>query len=133
MALQYQSNKSLNFLVFHTSSGISSRMAALLILIFVSTTLSSFWVNSANLMPNWLLMVFMIGLSVSLGDFPNKFLKCSFYMCICSYWLAAFSLGLEVLFLYSLHLLSAKQFYRISNFIDLALNVFYLLFLVCIN
>ena len=44
-------------------------------------------------------LIFVIGLSVSLGDFPNRSLKCSFYMCIRSFWLAAFSLALGVFFL----------------------------------
>ena len=40
-ALQYQNRKSSNFLIFHTSRGISSRLAAFLFLIFVSTSSSS--------------------------------------------------------------------------------------------
>ena len=50
-------------------------------------------------MSSWLLIIFLLGLSVTLGYFPSKFLKCSFHTCICSSWLAAFSLAMEVLFL----------------------------------
>ena len=46
----------------------------------------------------WLSIIFVIGLSVTLGDFPSCFLKSSFHICIHSSWLAAFSLTLEVLF-----------------------------------
>ena len=97
MALQYQSCRSSNFLVFRTSSGISSNSAAFLFLLFVCTMLSSPLVNCLGLMSCWLLI--FISLSVTLGNFPNRFLKCSFHMCILSFWLAAFSLVLEVLFL----------------------------------
>ena len=37
--------------------------------------------------------------SVILGEFPSKFLKYSFHFCILSFWLAAFSFVLNVLFL----------------------------------
>ena len=43
--------------------------------------------------------MFVIGLSLTLGDFPKRFLKCSFHMCIRSSWLAVFSLVLEMHFL----------------------------------
>ena len=92
--LQYQSSMLSNSLIFHTSSGISSRLAAFLFLIFVFT-MSSSCINC----PSWLLIIFMIGLSVTLGYFPSKFLKCSFHKCLHSFWLAAFSFALEVLFL----------------------------------
>ena len=39
------------------------------------------------------------GLSVTLGGFPSKFLKCSFYMCVRSSGLASFCLVLGLLFL----------------------------------
>ena len=94
-ALQYRSSSSSNFLVYHTSSDISLRPVAFLFLILFSTTLSS-WVNSPNFMSCWLLIIFVIGLFVTL-DFPNIYLKCSFHRCIRS-WLVAFSLALEVLF-----------------------------------
>ena len=95
--LQYRSCRTSNFLVFHTSGGISSRPAAFLFLIFVSTTSNSSWVNCPCLMSS-LLIIFVIVLSVTLGNFPSRFLKCSFHMCICSR-LAAFSFALEVLVL----------------------------------
>ena len=41
----------------------------------------------------------MKSLSVTLGDFPTRFLKCSFHMFIRSSWLIAVSLALEVFFL----------------------------------
>ena len=64
-----------------TSRGISSRSAAFLFLIFVSTTSSSSWVNCPSLMSTWLWMIFVIGSSVTLGDFSSRFLKCSFHIC----------------------------------------------------
>ena len=97
-ALHYQSNRSSNFLVFHTSGGFSSRPAAFLFLVFVNTTSSYPWVNCLSLIFSWL-FIFMIGLSATLGDFLSRFLKCSFHMCIRSSWLAVFSSTLEVFFL----------------------------------
>ena len=41
----------------------------------------------------------MIGLLVTLGNFPSRYLKCSFHFCIRSSWLVAFSSALEMLFL----------------------------------
>ena len=97
--LQYLSSIWSNSLVFHTSEGISSSPAAFLFLIFVSTMLSSSSANCPSLMFNGLLMIFMIGSSVTIGDFPSRFLKCSFHKCIHSSWVAAFSFALAVLFL----------------------------------
>ena len=88
-----------NFLVFHTSGGISSKPAAFIFLIFLSTISSSSCVNCPSLMSSGLLIIFVIGLFVTLGDFPSRFPKCFFHSCICSSWLAAFSLALAVLFL----------------------------------
>ena len=88
-----------NFFVFHTSGGISLRLAAFLFLIFVSITLSLSCVNCPSLMSSWLLIIFMIGSSVTLVDFPSRFLKCWFHKCFCFSWLATFSLALTVLFL----------------------------------
>ena len=88
IVLQYQSRKSSNFLVFHTSGGISLILAAFLFLIFVSIMFSS------SLISNWLLIIF-----VTFGEFSNRFLKCSFHIYICSSWLAAFDFALEVLFI----------------------------------
>ena len=47
----------------------------------------------------WLLIISVIYSSVTYGDFPIRFLKCSFHKCIRSSWRAAFSLALPVLFL----------------------------------
>ena len=87
-----------NFLVFHISGGIFSRPATFQLLIFLSTMLSSSSVNWPSFMSSWLLIIFMIGLSVTLGEFPSRFLKCSFHFCILSSWLATFGFTLEMLF-----------------------------------
>ena len=97
-ALQNRSSKSSNFFVIHTSRGTLSRLAAFLLLIFVSTTLSSSSVNYTSWMSSWLFIIFGIGLSVTLWEFPSRFLKYYFPIYICS-WLAIFSFTLEVLFL----------------------------------
>ena len=88
-----------NFLVFNISRGISSRPSAFLFLIFLRTTSSSSCVNCPSLMSSWLLMIFVICSSVTLGDFPSRFLKCCFHRYIHSSWLAVFSLALVLLFL----------------------------------
>ena len=84
---------------FHTSDGISSRPAAFLFYIFVRTTLNSSCINSHSLISHWLLIIFEIGLSVTLVDLPSRFLKCSFHVCICSSWMVTFTLAHEVFFL----------------------------------
>ena len=62
--LQYQSSRLSNFLVFHTYGGVSSRPTAFLLFnFFVSTTLSSSWVNWPTLM--------------SIYNFRNRFI-CNF-------------------------------------------------------
>ena len=98
-ALQCRSSMSLNCLLFHTSGGISSSLAAFLFLIFLSTELSSTWVDSPSLMSNCLLIILVIGSWVSFGGFPSKFLKWCFHRCIRSCWLVAFSLALAVFFI----------------------------------
>ena len=90
---------SLNFLVFHTSWGISSSPAAFLFLIFLSTELSSTWVNSPSLMSNCFIIILVIGSWVTSWEFLSKFSKCCFHRCIWSCWLVAVSLALAVLFL----------------------------------
>ena len=50
-----------NFLVFHTSEGISSNPAAFLFSIFLSTESSSSRVNGPSLMSNCLLIILVIG------------------------------------------------------------------------
>ena len=85
---------------------------------------------------SWLLMIFMISLSVTLGEFPSRFLKCSFHICICFSWLVAFSSQGALPFAHFIYCLPCYSrfsiFYQVSNVIDLTLNVFYLFFLVCI-
>ena len=88
-----------NCLVFHTSGGISSSPAALLFLIFLSTELSSSWVNGPSLMSNCLLIILVIGSCVTFGGFPSRFWKCCFHSFIRFCWFVAFSLALAVLFL----------------------------------
>ena len=84
-------SKSSDFLVFQNFVGILLRPAAFLFLIFLS--------NLLVLVFSWLLIIFMIGLFVTLREFLRRYLKCSFHICICFSWLAAFSSALEVLFL----------------------------------
>ena len=115
--MQPQSSRSLNFLVFHTFGGILSGSAAFLFLIFVSTMSSSSWVNCPSLMFIWILIIFMIGLFVTLGNFPNRFLKFSFRMCIPSSWLPAFSLALKV-YIYNLLLVLWEKckYFKMNRF-----------------
>ena len=87
-----------NYLVFHTSMGISSSPAAFLFLIFLSTESSSPCVNCPSFMSNCLLIILVIGLFVTFRGFLSKFSKCYFHNCIHS-WLVAFSLAFTVLFL----------------------------------
>ena len=98
-ALQKESSMLLNSHIFHTSGGISSSLAAFLFLIFLRTESSSSCVNCPSLMSCWLLIIFVIGSSVTFGGFPSKFSKCYFHRCVRSSWLAAFILALAVLFL----------------------------------
>ena len=88
-----------NFLVFHTSGGILLRPVDFQLLIFFSTTLSSSSITCPSLMSSWWLIIFVIGLSVILEEFPRKYLKCSSLFYSLSSRLAAFSLAFEVLFL----------------------------------
>ena len=99
MALQFRSSMSSDSLVFHTSGGISSSLAAFLFLIFLCTKLSYSCINWPSLMSNCLLIIFVIGSWVIFRGFPSKFSKCCFHRCIRSSWLVAFSLAFAVLFL----------------------------------
>ena len=65
---------------------------------FCSYTLTSSWVNCHCLM-FWWFLIFEIDLFVTTWNFPSRFLKSSFHICIHSSWLAAFSLALEMLLL----------------------------------
>ena len=98
-ALQCRSSMSSNCLVFHTSGGISSSLAAFLFLIFLRTESSSSCVNCPSLMSNCLLIILVIGSCVIFGGFPSKFSKCCFHSFILSCWFAAFSFALAVFFL----------------------------------
>ena len=80
--------------------GILLRLAALLLLIFFSTILSSSSVNCPSLKSSWQLIIFIRGLSVMFGEFPSRYLECSFHIHILSSWLVAFSFALEVCFLW---------------------------------
>ena len=83
--------------VYHqiSMSSILQRVFCCGLQFFFNTALCSSSVNY----PCWLLIIFVIGISVISGGFPNRFLKCSFHFCILSFWLAAFSFVLKVLFL----------------------------------
>ena len=98
-ALQYRSSMTSHFLVFHISEGISLSFAAFLFLIFLSTMSSSSCISCPSLMSSWLLIIFVIGSSVTFGGFPSKISKCCFLRCIRFSRRAAFSLALTVLFL----------------------------------
>ena len=88
-----------NYLVFHTSGGISSTPAAFLFLIFLRTESSSTCVNGPSLMSNCLLIILVIGSCVIFGGFPISFSKCYFHGFILSCWFAAFSFALAEFFL----------------------------------
>ena len=88
-----------NWLVFHSSGGISSNPATSLFLIFLSTESRSSWVNGPSLMSNCLLIILVIGSCVSFGGFPSRFSKCCFHSLILSCWFVAFNLAFAVLLL----------------------------------
>ena len=88
-----------NFLVFHTSGGISSSPAAFLFVIFLSTDSSSSGVNGPSLMSYCLLIILVIGSSVTFDGFPSRFWKYYFHSFIRSCWFVAHSLALGVVFL----------------------------------
>ena len=98
-ALQCWSSTSSNFLVFHTSRGISSSLTAFLFKIFLSTDSSSSYINGPSLMSNCLLIILLTGCCVTFGGFPSNFSKCCFHRYIRSCWLVAFSLVYAVIFL----------------------------------
>ena len=66
--------------------------------IFVSILLSSSSVNCPCKMSSWQLIIFAVGLSMTLRKFSSRFLKCSFHFYNLSSWLAAFSFALKVFF-----------------------------------
>ena len=124
-----------NFLVFQISAGISSRLAALLFFIIFYIVSSSSSTNYPSLMSSWPSMIFWIGWSVNLGGFLSRFWKCSFHFWSLFSWQAALVLLFpSTNFIYCLSCyLWVSIFNWISNFIDLPLNVFSLLFLVCVD
>ena len=86
--------------------------------VFICIMLSSSWVNC----PSWLLTVFVIGLSVTLRDFSNRFLEYSFHMCIRSSWVTPFTFTLEVLFTHFIYCLPCYS----------RLSIFYQIFILLI-
>ena len=119
----------LNFLVFHTSWGISSRLAAFLLLNGFRTLSSFSYINCRSLLSNWRVIISWTGSSVTPGGFPSRFLKCSF--CVWIFLLSwQFLVLLSMCFsFYSLHLLFAMPitiFYLLPNL------WFYLFDLQCI-
>ena len=133
MVLQCWSSTLLNCLIFHTPGGISSSPAVFLFLIFLSTESSSSCVNGPSLMSNCLLIILVIGSCVTFGGFPSKFLKCCFYRCIRSCWLAAFSLAFasafpSANFIYHLPCYPRLFIFNwVSNLIDLIICILFVL------
>ena len=127
--LQNQRCKLSNFLVFYISGSISSRPAAFLFLIFLSTSLNSSWINSPMTIFSWPLIIFRIGLFVTLGKLPSRFLKCSFHICIRSSWLASFTFSLWLFFFCSIHSLFVIV-YLLPSFLFYCFNLEYILFVI---
>ena len=131
-ALEYRSSMVTNSFVFHTSGSISSSPAAFLFLIFLSTESSSSCVNCPILMSSWLLIIFLIGSSVTFGGFSSKFSKCYFHRCIRSSWLAAFRLAFADHFLL---LISLTVCHVILDFLSstkcLILLIWFCMYSVC--
>ena len=75
-------------------------------------------------MPNWLLIIFLIGLSKTLWEFLSEFLKCSFHFYNLSSCLATFSFALEALFLLFTSFTVSHTNCDCLSFIYLVLNVF---------
>ena len=103
-ALQNWGSKSPNFLVFHPFRGILLKPAAFPLLIFVNTMLRSS-VNCPTLMSSRLLIIFVIGFSMTPGKFPRRFLKCSFSFLIDDFYFSS-----HCALFCSLHLPSAMLF-----------------------
>ena len=93
--LHYRGSRSSNFLVFHTSGGISWKPVDFLFLVLVSAMSSSSCVNYPSLISH----NFRDRFISYFRGFPSKVLKCSSHMCIHSSWLVAFSLALGMFFL----------------------------------
>ena len=121
-----------NCLVFHTSGGISTSLAAFLFLIFLCTESSSSCINGPSLMSDCLLIILVTGSCVTFGGFLSKFSKCCFHRYIHSSWPVAFSLALAVLFLL---LTSFTVCYAIldclSSTESLILSIWFCMYSVC--
>ena len=128
-----------NFLVFHTTGGISSSPAAFLFLIFLSSKSSSSCVNCPSLMSCRLLIIFAISSSVIFGGFISKFSKCFFppvysFFFVGSFQLSSRSTLPSTHFVYCLPCYPRLSiFNQISNLIDLILYVFCLFFYVYVS
>ena len=59
---------------------ICVRPTAFLLLIFISTTLRYSFVNFPSLKSSWISIIFVRGVPLTLGEFPSRFLKCSFHI-----------------------------------------------------
>ena len=127
MELQFRSCMLSNFLAFHTSGGISSRPAAFLFLIFLSTESSS-CVNCPSLMSSWLQIIFAIGSSVTFWGFPSEFLKSYFYVRSRSSGLVA----LAVLFLLLILFTACHTILDcLSSTVSLILLIWFCMYSVC--
>ena len=82
--------------VFHTSGGMSSRLAALIVFRIASRASS---VKCSNLMSGLLLIISSICLSMISRGLASRYLKCLFHFWSLFSWLATFSFDLAVLFL----------------------------------
>ena len=76
-ALQHRRSISSNFPIFYTFGGISSRIAAFLLLIFLCITSKFSYINCPSLMSSRLQMIFVIGSSVT-GGFSKQIFEILF-------------------------------------------------------
>ena len=128
-----------NFLDFHNSGCISSTPADFLILFFFFRSPSSFSsINSPGLMSCWLLSIFSVGLFCSLRSVSEQIFE-MFFPLLKSFFLdGSFQfrpiIALPSFLIYSQWFQSWMPIYnKISDIVDLVLNVFYLVFLVFIS
>ena len=121
-----------NYLVFHTSGGISSSPVAFLFLIFLRTELSSSLVNGPSLMSNCLLIILVIGSFVTFSGFPSRFSKCCFHSFTLSCWFAAFNFALAVIFLLLTSFIVCQAILDcLSSTESLILSIWYCMYSVC--
>ena len=117
-----------NFLLLHTSGGISSSPATLIFLIFQSTESSSSCVNCPSLMSNCLLIILEIGSCETFRRCPSRFSKC------CSFLLSFLCALPSAQFVYRLPSNPRlSTFNRIPDLIDLSFYVFCLFFWVYVT